>query len=76
VLADKSIPYNSRALIDACRPFERRDAYPPLAEASPELLMRVARKWSDALGFDATSFLRNARGQSAGGNVEEQMDGA
>jgi len=76
VLADKSIPYNSRALIDACRPFERRDAYPPLAEASPELLMRVARKWSDALGFDATSFLSNARGQSAGGNVEEQMDGA
>jgi UbiD family decarboxylase len=38
-------PYNSRALIDACRPFERLGDFPPVAEASPEILRRVSERW-------------------------------
>lgn len=38
--------YNSRAVIDACRPFERKDSFPPVAEASPELLADTLGKWS------------------------------
>lgn len=40
-------PYNSRAIIDACRPYERLNDFPRVAEASPELLRTVERKWSD-----------------------------
>jgi 4-hydroxy-3-polyprenylbenzoate decarboxylase len=43
-------PFNTRAIIDACRPWERLDSFPEVAEASPELLDLVARKWPDALG--------------------------
>jgi len=43
-------PFNNRAIIDACRPWERLDAFPQVAEASPELLDQVAKKWPDALG--------------------------
>ena len=37
--------YNSRALIDACRPYERLADFPAVAEASDEVLSRVARRW-------------------------------
>lgn len=37
--------YNSRALIDACRPFERLESFPPVAESSDEVLRRVAERW-------------------------------
>lgn len=37
--------YNSRLLIDACRPFERLADFPPVAECSDELLRRVAARW-------------------------------
>src|SRR2546425_429217 len=36
---------NSRAIIDACRPWEGRAEFPPVAEASPELLDETFRKW-------------------------------
>ncbi|HEX9644518.1 MAG TPA: UbiD family decarboxylase [Acidimicrobiia bacterium] len=75
LLADKSVPYNSRALIDACRPFERKDAFPPLAETSPELLERTAAKWSKALGFDATALVRHNRRQDHTGPLGS-MDGS
>ena len=39
----------SRALIDACRPFERLHDFPAVATGSPELLARVAAKFSDLL---------------------------
>lgn len=39
--------YNSRILIDACRPFERLGSFPQVAEASGELLDRVARQWPE-----------------------------
>ncbi len=37
--------YNSRMLIDACRPFERLGDFPPVAEADPAALERVRRRW-------------------------------
>ena len=40
---------NSRAVIDACRPFERLNEFPPVARASPELRARVKAKYADVL---------------------------
>jgi UbiD family decarboxylase len=37
--------YNSRVLIDACRPYERLEDFPPVAEASPEVLRAAAERW-------------------------------
>jgi UbiD family decarboxylase len=37
--------YNSRLLIDACRPFERLADFPVVAESSAEVLGRVAGRW-------------------------------
>jgi len=40
---------NSRAVIDACRPFERLADFPPVARASKELLAEVGIKFADVL---------------------------
>ncbi len=74
LLVDKTLPYNSRALIDACIPFERKDDFPPLAEASPELLARTAAKWAHILGTDAHVTPGAARRR--GGLPETMMDGS
>jgi UbiD family decarboxylase len=37
--------YNSRVLIDACRPFERLGDFPAVAESSAEVLARVSERW-------------------------------
>ena len=42
--------FNTRTVIDACRPWERLDSFPVVAEASRELLDRVRNKWPDVLG--------------------------
>jgi UbiD family decarboxylase len=39
--------YNSRALIDACRPFERLADFPAVAETSGAVLARVAGRWPE-----------------------------
>lgn len=39
--------YNSRALIDACRPFERLADFPVVAEASADVLRRAAELWPE-----------------------------
>ena len=41
---------NSRAVIDACRPFERLKDFPKVARASPELRERVKVKFAEILG--------------------------
>jgi UbiD family decarboxylase len=40
---------NSRAIIDACRPFERLKDFPPVARASNELLQAVSAKFASIL---------------------------
>jgi 4-hydroxy-3-polyprenylbenzoate decarboxylase len=42
--------FNSRAVIDACRPFDWRHEFPPVAESSPELRARTLAKWRHLLG--------------------------
>jgi 4-hydroxy-3-polyprenylbenzoate decarboxylase len=41
--------FNSRMIIDACRPYEWRDEFPPVAEASAELMDRTKAKWGDLI---------------------------
>ena len=43
-------PFNSRAIIDACRPWARLKDFPKVAESSRELLDHVTRRWPDVLG--------------------------
>ncbi|NLU72707.1 UbiD family decarboxylase [Streptomyces sp. HNM0575] len=43
-------PFNTRAVIDACRPWERLADFPRVAEASRELTDHVMSRWPDALG--------------------------
>jgi 3-polyprenyl-4-hydroxybenzoate decarboxylase len=47
LLADPTVPYNSRALIDACRPFERLATFPRVAQSSPRLVRETVAKWRD-----------------------------
>jgi UbiD family decarboxylase len=42
-------PLSSKAIIDACRPYDRLDTFPDVAEVSKELAARVRKKWSDLL---------------------------
>ncbi|HEY7300532.1 MAG TPA: UbiD family decarboxylase [Xanthobacteraceae bacterium] len=48
-IVDKASSTNSRAVIDACRPFERLKDFPKVARASPDLRARVAHKFADIL---------------------------
>jgi UbiD family decarboxylase len=40
-------PYSSKAIIDACRPFDHLHDFPEVAEASRELKERVRAKWKE-----------------------------
>lgn len=44
---EKKQLWNSRAIINACRPWDRLKSgdFPPVAEASPELLKKTREKW-------------------------------
>jgi UbiD family decarboxylase len=42
--------FNTRAIIDACRPYAKLADFPKVAEASPALRQRVMAKWPDILG--------------------------
>jgi UbiD family decarboxylase len=48
-MLDKASATNSRAVIDACRPFERLKDFPEVARASPELRNKIAAKFADVL---------------------------
>jgi 4-hydroxy-3-polyprenylbenzoate decarboxylase len=42
--------YMSRAIIDACVPFERRSAFPRVARTDPAVLREVRAKWRELFG--------------------------
>jgi UbiD family decarboxylase len=42
-------PLSSKAVIDACRPWEHLDEFPPVAEASKALQEKTRAKWKDLL---------------------------
>jgi len=48
-ILDEASSTNSRAVIDACRPFERLKDFPVVARASPELVRKVKEKFADIL---------------------------
>src|SRR5262249_61816376 len=48
-ILDKASSTNSRAVIDACRPYERLKDFPPVARASPELVRKVEAKFAEVL---------------------------
>lgn len=41
--------YNNRAVIDACRPYERLADFPRVAESAPDLVAEVIRRWPEVL---------------------------
>ena len=41
--------FNARLVIDACRPWHRRDSFPPVASAPPDLRRAAIEKWRDLL---------------------------
>jgi UbiD family decarboxylase len=45
----KGVTWSSRAVIDACRPYEMLGEFPPVVKASPELREAVRRKFEDQL---------------------------
>lgn len=45
VIPRESKGHSSRALIDACKPYERRNDFPPIAESSEELKTKIREKW-------------------------------
>ena len=47
LVTDKSLPYNTRMVIDACRPYELLDSFPKVCESSPELAARVRAKYPE-----------------------------
>ena len=47
LLQDPTAPYNSRALIDACRPFEKLETFPRVAQSSPAHVRQTVAKWKE-----------------------------
>ena len=43
-------PFNSRAVIDACRPWERLSSFPRVAESDPAYLAEIRARWGGVLG--------------------------
>jgi UbiD family decarboxylase len=41
--------FNSRAIIDACRPYDWKDEFPKVVESSPSLMEATLRKWQDVI---------------------------
>ena len=44
---------NARVVVDACKPFNRRDTFPIVARSSKELDTRIKAKWKNVLPPDA-----------------------
>lgn len=63
MLVDQDVPLNSRAIIDACRPFERIDDFPMVATASPELVAATRRKWAHLFSGGTSGTERSDSGE-------------
>jgi UbiD family decarboxylase len=46
---EEGFSYNSRAIIDACVPYTKRDVFPPVAATDPAVLAEVAARFADAM---------------------------
>jgi len=43
--------FNTRAIIDCCRPYEERHRFPRVVETAPELIEQVKTRWRKELGL-------------------------
>ncbi|MFH1123133.1 MAG: hypothetical protein V1758_05675, partial [Pseudomonadota bacterium] len=41
--------YNSRAMIDACIPYERIKSFPPVAQTTPEYRKKILEQYPDLM---------------------------
>ena len=51
LVTDGEAAFNSRAIVDATIPYERREDFPPVAQAPPEYYDQVREKWKAELGL-------------------------
>lgn len=49
LLVDGAPPYNSRAVLDATRPYERRATFPKVSTGDPAYLRSVMAQWADTI---------------------------
>jgi len=47
LVTDPALPYNTRMVIDACRPYERLETFPKVAQSSPELAAQVRTRFPE-----------------------------
>jgi len=47
LLDDPAVPYNTRAVIDACRPFEKLATFPRVAQSTPKQMRETVAKWKE-----------------------------
>jgi 4-hydroxy-3-polyprenylbenzoate decarboxylase len=47
MLDDPTAPYMTRAVIDACRPFEKLATFPQVAESTPAQMRETVAKWKE-----------------------------
>ena len=69
LVRDRRNSYNSRAIIDACRPFEWIDEFPRVAEADPAYLREIQAKWPAVFAGRAG----NSPPSSGGGDQSRQQ---
>lgn len=61
--------FNSRAIIDACRPYEWLANFPAVASANPQVKAEVMRKWGQQLGLQGGAGIvefKGAMGRAGG----------
>ena len=49
MLTKEDAGFNSRAIIDACRPYERINTFPPVIEVDHDVEKRVLQKWGHVI---------------------------
>lgn len=54
MLPDGATPHNSRAIIDACKPWERLGDFPEVVGSDPAYLAKIQTTWGAALGDPAS----------------------
>ena len=72
LLANPAAPYNSRALIDACRPFEKLDTFPRVAQSTPRAGARDRREVEGTVRGSALPAARDGDSIGRGGRKTEQ----
>jgi len=71
----KMPPYNTRALIDACKPYERIREWPRVAQASPDFLRELHGKWREVFADARFPLPENALSSAEEDTVSQGLQG-